>query len=243
MDGQQQYCNVSNSYFFEKHDNDIYLRTVTDVIITLYIRPILTIFGLIVNTAFLFVLYRVPSMRTVTNFYLANLAIADAIFLLTNSWWFIWEYMSNVDLRATIYGSHINCTYLYKSTLYIIYMDYFASVNFISAVTTERYIALSQPLRHRNWSTKIRTISVVFLCWLLACFLACPVLFITYKPKSMCVAYQDSKAEIGYAIVRWTFCETRSCEWCGVSIGFLDLFQFSFALVSNAVMYFFIVKS
>ncbi|XP_030853712.1 somatostatin receptor type 5-like [Strongylocentrotus purpuratus] len=53
----------------------------SELILITRIMPIILAIGLAGNMAFLFVVFRVRWMRTVVNFYLINLAVADIVFL------------------------------------------------------------------------------------------------------------------------------------------------------------------
>ena len=52
-----------------------------DAVIILFVYPVIILFGLLANFTFLLTIYRVREMRTVTNFYLANLAVSDIMFI------------------------------------------------------------------------------------------------------------------------------------------------------------------
>ena len=64
----------------EKSPEVIY--TDVDFIPILVLNSVICILGFLLNSSYLFVLYRVRDMRTTTNVYLGHLAVADSSFLL-----------------------------------------------------------------------------------------------------------------------------------------------------------------
>lgn len=103
-------------------------------------------------------------MRTVTNYYLLNLSVADLlmsslncvfnfIFLLNNDWPF-------GDLYCTVNN-------------FIANLSVASSVFTLVAISLDRYIAIVKPLRHRSRNKG----KLIMVCiWLLSALLACPCL-------------------------------------------------------------------
>ena len=207
-------CNFSNrdSWIWNEADTIIYLRTEIDIIIPLYIRPILTVIGLLANSAFLFVLYRIPNMRTVTNFYLANLALADGIILVSATGYYLWEYLSSSVYKGIVDGSTVVCKYLLNTLLFVSHFAYFTAVFLVTAVSAERYLALCHPLQHRWLSTKSRAIKVVTMIWFFSIGISSPVLF-RFTPAPLCMFRPDDDSPIGFAFYFITYCKT-ACIPC-----------------------------
>lgn len=103
-------------------------------------------------------------MRTVTNYYLLNLSVADLlmsslncvfnfIFLLNNDWPF-----------GALYCTVNN---------FIANLSVASSVFTLVAISLDRYIAIVKPLRHRSRNKG----KLIMVCiWLLSALLACPCL-------------------------------------------------------------------
>ena len=234
------FCNFNNSWIWNEADIIIYLRTDIDIILPLYIRPILTAIGLLTNFAFLFVLYRIPNMRTVTNFYLANLAVADAVILVSTTGYYLWEYLSSSVYKGIVDGSTVVCKYLLNTLLFISYFAYFAAVFLVTAVSAERYLALCHPLQHRWLSTKSRAIKIVTMIWLFTIGLASPALF-RFTSAPLCMFRPTDDSPIGYAFYLVTYCKT-TCFSCDLFTTAFDFIQFAVALFANTAMYMLIIK-
>ena len=60
-----------------------YLYHPAEKVFITIITPMLSIFGVIGNGTFLFIVAKLPEMRTFTNAFLVNVAVCDILFLLT----------------------------------------------------------------------------------------------------------------------------------------------------------------
>ena len=65
---------------FEVLDNEYRYSTASWCFAVIFV-PVVALFGLICNFAFILVVYRVNFMQTITNIYVVNLAIADSSLL------------------------------------------------------------------------------------------------------------------------------------------------------------------
>ena len=125
--------------------------------------PLILSIGIISNSAFLFVVYRVKFLHTVTGCYLANLAVADIVFLLAASIPKMINYMG-----SSFYPDHTpigieGCIIGYVSAN----TAYFASLLFITYISWERFRAVCRP---NQKSTKWKNIAVVVVLTWIACF-------------------------------------------------------------------------
>ena len=158
-------CNANNSrpvsvaklqkMFFKKDFHYILLGIV---------QPILGFFGVTLNACFLVMLFRDKDMRTITNFYLANLAVADSIFLAYNS------ILELISLYATPYSSDRAFTgqygCIYHSIIY--YTTFYVALFLVTLVSMDRFLAICHPLSHRKIAGKNRAVKLVISAWLLA---------------------------------------------------------------------------
>ena len=78
---QQQVCDIAMNITTMEEVHEA-LNDAGDRFAIYIIYPFLMILGIITNGAFCIVLARVPRMRTITNTYLVNLAVADLTFLI-----------------------------------------------------------------------------------------------------------------------------------------------------------------
>ena len=158
-------------------------------------------------------------MKTVTNFYLVNLAIADIVLLLAASFQYLWSYTHSCD------GLYFGFTFDSPGGCAIpnlfIYLCYFASVFLITLVTTERYLAICHTMRFRI--SRKRAIMLNCGAWMLALGLACfaiPFFVVkmacaTWPPEEECRNYPYQIPECSHG-----------CKWCVKVVFYADFIQY-----------------
>ena len=125
-------------------------------IVQYVIFPICLVFGVTSNLMFLYVITMVPKMRTVTNFYLGNLAVADIMYLVAACVQSNMQY-STSSVRFTTHSSNVvlGCVLPYSVTI----LCYFTSISLVTLVTIERYLATCHPIiKHyivRDWRQRV----------------------------------------------------------------------------------------
>ena len=194
--------------------------------------PLIAAFGIFSNCAFVFVVFRVKSMRNVTNIYLVNLAFADSSLLLAAFSQYLGDYIVSpeYDMRFsfhTIFGC--------AAPNFLIYLCYYASLWTVTLVSLERYLAICHTFWHRMITNKGRAIRMVCLVWVISslfAFLAAP-----YTPIQMCVVPSDN---ITTRVLTIPYCEF-ACDKCAGALYLTDCFQFFIALFANVIMYSLIV--
>ena len=161
-----------------------------ELTLTYYVLPFILLLGFAGNAAFLIVVFRIPSMRTVTNYYLANLAVADTLFL-----------SIVVVTRAysvAVYGvpnDHLGLAGCVSDTFFI-YLFHFAGLIIITFMSLERFIAVCYPLRHRLMSGRRRTVRLIVACWFMAVLLASLQLPSTFEFTQYCVTWPLDNSEL-----------------------------------------------
>ena len=192
--------------------------------------PIVLILGLVGNIGFLIVLYRVKHMRNITNFYLANLSVADACLLSMSALQYFWTYShSPLDVNfvfATTFGCAI--------PNFIVYVCYFSSVWLVTLVAIERYMAICYPLKHHIITGTRRSFRLVGIAWgvaLLMTAFAAPY----GDPEVVCI---DWPKEGPYSNLPTRVPVCRGiCPWCDKTLYAIDPAQFIFAFILNSCMY------
>ena len=132
--------------------------------------PIILTLGIIGNVAFLTVVTLVKEMRTLTNFYLANLAVADLLYIvlqLIAPYTITYAFSGGLRL-AGIFHTDIECGFFWSA----IFTTYFTSLFLVTLVSLERFLAICYPLKHRRSNTQKRSIVLVILAWIIAVALA-----------------------------------------------------------------------
>ena len=181
---------------------------------------LIPVIGLFLNSAFLFVLYRTPDMRTITNIYLANLAVADGLLLIvllikhTGIYW-----KGGLSITITDY---ICIIWL------LMYLFSLVSVFFISLVALERYLSVCRPVKHRQTSSKRRAIKLTVVSWMVSfAIVACHSGFFRIWPDN-CSAGKGMKCRLD--------------KWAARSICIISFCQFAFACIANCIMFMAIVR-
>ena len=161
-----------------------------DKYMILILFSIICLLGCFGNCVFLLSVAFIAEMRTKTNFYLANLAIADLIFISGQFYDVLLNYLISPRLKTMIYHSSLGCGFLFTS----FFTGHFATVGFIFLVALERYLAICQPLQHRKIVSKGRTVKLVTTTWILglvyAAALIAPRWFVVHK---VCILWPNSE--------------------------------------------------
>ena len=150
--------------------------------------PIIMLIGSVGNLAFIFTVFRVKTMQTVTNAYLTNVAIADAVFIGFTCPAYLITYLMTPFRNAVLFRSEIGCA----GSFGLSYFGYLASLLLITIVTAERYYAICRPFQHRMIAGKKHTFQMIIASWLLAIVLVSFVMPSYAKLKIECVVWPAS---------------------------------------------------
>ena len=127
-----------------------WLYSSIDKLILQVIIPSVSVVGVVGNCAFLFMIIRLPKMRTSLSAYLACIALSDVLFLvLSNIWYAVTLQWTDVSL-AWPSSSAMGCAGVIIST----HIWYFASVGLTTLILLERYLAVCYPLKHISFQGK-----------------------------------------------------------------------------------------
>ncbi|XP_022107391.1 neuromedin-U receptor 2-like [Acanthaster planci] len=149
------------------------------------VQPVILAFGLIGNIGFLLTVARVPSMRTATNFYLSNLAVADMMFLLITIGSRIRAYvMYGLPNDMPLMG-RVGCVL----QMFWKYTFNFAGLILITFISFERHMAVCHPLRHRVKRSRSRSVKLTVACWIVAMLLALLVIPSKLNFKQYCFSW------------------------------------------------------
>lgn len=153
----------ANYVFFE----DPFTKSpVKQILITVYV----TIFflGFTGNLMVIFVIARNKSMRTVTNFFLGNLAVSDFLAMTFSVIPILFTYVA----ESWHFGDIIcRCAY------FLINVTTTSSILILAVISVERYMAILHPFELRQLvTTKLLSITVSVI-WVIAFFLGLPTVF------------------------------------------------------------------
>ena len=194
--------------------------------------PLVTVFGTFWNSAFIFVVYRVKTMRTITNIFLVNLAVADSSLLIVAFSQYIGSYNNSSALNFSFY-SVAGCTL----PNFLVYLCYYASVWTITLVSIERYLAVCRPVWYRRINDKGRAFPTICAAWIVS------VLFSSFTmPYTTVLEYCIVSLDDNLIVERKPTC-SRNCKWCDVTLHSTDLLQFLISLLANIILFSLIVRS
>ncbi|XP_008554202.1 trissin receptor isoform X2 [Microplitis demolitor] len=157
-DSLQNFSNTSTNgdYIFDRIDVKI-------IFITLY--SIVFFFCFFGNLLVILVVMYSRRMRGITNFFLANLAVAD----LCVGIFCVYQTLINYIMNSWLLGDFLCKVYIFVHAL-----SYTASIMILVLVCVERYLAIIHPIKCRSLLTRSRLRVIVVIVWILAAIYALP---------------------------------------------------------------------
>lgn len=200
-----------------------YVYSSVDRILITVFMPIIFTIGVLGNIAVIVVFFRIKGMRTVTNHYLTNLAIADLIFLLlavTDRWVL---YVSSPIIDDYSYTSRAFC----KTFPYIQDASIIVSCYTVILVTVERYIAICWPHKFKQLSTRPRAIMLCTFFWMFALLYKIPDLFFIDHIRQTLIWPEDYEEYAGHRTL---------CSYCFNPLNDISCQRFRRSLALDQVM-------
>lgn len=227
---------LRNFYHFREKTISTFFYTQAQKFLISVVIPVIFVVGLLTNSAFLVTIARVKAMKTITNFYLANLACADLTFIIITGLGYTYANTKSPNIRlGTPWKTAFGCAASSAST----YITYFASICLVSLVGMERFMAICYPLRHRMINRKPRTVKMVLITWLIAVVLGVIVSFTWGKLRAYCIVWPDKYVGVIPTVIR--ICTSVRPEFKDVA-SVLQFLPFIIALVANTVVYALIIR-
>ncbi|XP_071786653.1 neuropeptides capa receptor-like [Asterias amurensis] len=227
---QQQVCDIAMNITTMEEVYEA-LNDAGDRFAIYIIYPFLMILGIITNGAFCVVLAWVPRMRTITNTYLVNLAVADLTFLIVavseklfNNW------VSPIPADKTHIGLP-GCIVI----PFILNCTYFTSIFTITLVSVEKFYAICRPLEHRKFSGKKRTMKLIVGAWILSAIISCCFIPGRARLEVVCMNWPEKAPKLPSKV---TYCLAIRV-WKGFEhvANFLQTIPFFIAMVVNTILY------
>ena len=148
--------------------------------------PIILIFCLSFNGAFLFVVAKIRRLHTITNYYLFCISIADIIiFVAISIGAYMWTFFSSPYVKSAPWDHDTGCVIAFAVPLAM----YFTSMALITLVTLELYYAICYPLRHMTIAGKRRTVKIIVGTTLVGVMLGFLVAFKDSKIILTCIQW------------------------------------------------------
>uniref|UniRef100_A0A8C5WG27 Mu-type opioid receptor n=1 Tax=Leptobrachium leishanense TaxID=445787 RepID=A0A8C5WG27_9ANUR len=162
LDGNQSYlCNRPDLY---GEDNN----SIVIAIIITALYSMICVVGLFGNVLVMYVIVRYTKMKTATNIYIFNLALADALATSTL------PFQSVNYLMGTWPFGNIVC----KIVISIDYYNMFTSIFTLTTMSVDRYIAVCHPVKALDFRTPRNAKIVNVFNWILSSAIGLPVMFI-----------------------------------------------------------------
>lgn len=196
--------------------------------------PIVLVIGVVSNCSFLFVVYRVKFMHTITGCYLANLSLADLTFLLAA---IVPKLVNFISTPIYPDDSPIGlggCILAYVTSN----IAYFASLLFITYVSWERFRAVCRP--HQK-AAKWKQITLLIAVTWIFCFgfsLTFIPAFAKYEQK--CIIWPPNDTYVSWPRIQSMCISTSSLA--DSYAGAAQTTPFFVCFIVNIILYSYIVK-
>lgn len=193
--------------------------------------PLVEIIGVLGNLSFIIMVFRVSNMRTITNGYLLNIAVADLFFIGYGCTLYIVTYFSSPIRNDAPFDSWIGCVVSWQP----VWLTYFASILLITLATVEKFYGICYPFQHRLVTGKTRTFRIIAVSWIVAFVLSSLVVLRYARLHNICVIYPDEDQYEHYP-TRIQMCLAINTTLLVFSES-LTVFPFFMALTVNIYMY------
>ena len=216
--GNNSTSSVCNIVYNHEDAKQLLYPKAVQIIITI-IFPIISIFGIFCNSTFLYVIFKVSSMRTITNLYLANLAVSDLVFLFVGGVRDLYSYFNSPINIGFAFESEIGCV----MSVFVTHTCYFCAVFLITLVMYDRFLSVCYPLYHIHLKTRSRSLKLVVSSWIAG--LICGFFAVDFSTvETVCVEWSDEEILYANYPSKIAVCKERT-EW-----GLLVLFATDFVV-------------
>uniref|UniRef100_F6SEF7 G-protein coupled receptors family 1 profile domain-containing protein n=1 Tax=Ciona intestinalis TaxID=7719 RepID=F6SEF7_CIOIN len=139
-------------------------------------------FGLVGNTAVMFVILVLQEYKkSVTHWYVLQLAIADSLFLLTLPF----------KMVEDVNGRWIYPEWMCKAKETLLFLNYYASIIFLMVMSLDRYIAVCRPFSTplQKLRKPVSSMIITAVTWLIALLMCIPIMLYSFKvgQKGSCI--------------------------------------------------------
>ncbi|KAG8516683.1 Kappa-type opioid receptor, partial [Galemys pyrenaicus] len=148
---------INNSAVSDAPPEPAHISPAIPVIITA-VYSVVFVVGLVGNSLVMFVIIRYTKMKTATNIYIFNLALADALVTTTM------PFQSTVYLMNSWPFGDVLC----KIVISIDYYNMFTSIFTLTMMSVDRYIAVCHPVKALDFRTPLKAKIINICIWLLS---------------------------------------------------------------------------
>ncbi|XP_044280025.1 kappa-type opioid receptor isoform X2 [Varanus komodoensis] len=152
-----EYGNNSGGLYDDLQQNHTNISPAIPIIITAVYSMVFVV-GLVGNSLVMFVIIRYTKMKTATNIYIFNLAVADALVTTTM------PFQSTEYLMNSWPFGDVLC----KIVISIDYYNMFTSIFTLTMMSVDRYIAVCHPVKALDFRTPLKAKVINICIWLLS---------------------------------------------------------------------------
>ncbi|CAF0969803.1 unnamed protein product [Rotaria sordida] len=185
--------------------------------ITYYFVPfyaILFLIGTFGNGLVIISILRSYRLRTVTNTYLLNIAVADFVLLLSIPFLIV-----TILANGWIFGQ-VLCKMYYN----FIHINQYVSSLLLAALSFDRYLAVCHPIQAIEFRTRTKCALIIAGCWIISVLFLCPTwVFATVTSEKYIVwyGYQVQKCVIDFPAIIFTIPPEIVFTYYAFLLGFL----------------------
>ncbi|XP_052408745.1 somatostatin receptor type 5 [Carassius gibelio] len=212
------YANQSNEFnntFHQLNGSSMAEEDSTKILAVIYL--VVFVVGLTGNSLAIFVVLRYTKMKTVTNMYILNLAVADELYILGLPF-----LTAHNMLGYWPFGN-----FLCRILMWTDSISQFTSTFCLTVMSIDRYMAVVHPIRSARWRRPRVAKVINSMVWALSCLLTLPV-----------IIYCDVQPELNTCNLSWP--EPRDV-WSTAFILYTAMLGFFFPLMVICLCYLLIV--
>ncbi|XP_014675662.1 PREDICTED: somatostatin receptor type 2-like [Priapulus caudatus] len=158
----------SNASLNDTDDDDarLHLASIIAERISMTMYTIICIVGMVGNTLVIYVVLRFAKMKTVTNMYIMNLAIADEMYLIGLPF-----LVTTMVLKHWPFGFAMCKLYMITASV-----NQFTSSLFLAVMSSDRYLAVCHPVKSVKYRTPLHAKIVCACVWTISVLVMIPVI-------------------------------------------------------------------
>ena len=212
---------------------ETFLQNDLNLLIGRVVLPIVILIAFFSNFAFIYMVWRVSRMHTITNYYLINVAIADLIFACVVSPMYAYSTSTSVLYGNVPFNITGICLFLFGSA----WFTWFASVIGVTVVSFERFIAVCYPFHTHQMQSKLRAKLIMVGIW------SCSLVFVMFttprygKTIKLCLIWPNDDKYDGFPNILQTCVAMGSGKSLAIFSEIMEAASFFVALILNVYFY------